>query len=97
MKKILYTIADSVSRTYWQPFAAHNDADAKRAMTNAVNQPGDNDLYLHPEDFHLYRVGFFNDEFDNLIIEPLIPIEMVCRLDSLMAHHTDKQEDKNNG
>lgn len=85
MKKPMYTITDRVSRTYWTPFAAHNDEDAKRAISNAVNQPSDNDIFLHPEDFDLYRIGIFDDSVENgNIFTPLHPIEFIVKLDSLV-------------
>jgi len=47
--------------TYSTPFFAINDEDAKRAFGTAVTTPGENDLFLHSEDFTLYRVGVFDD------------------------------------
>ena len=87
MQKPMYTIFDRVSRTYWTPFCAHNDEDAKRCLSNVVNVPSENpnDIYLHPEDFDLFHIGTFDDSADSpSIIQSLCPIEFVTRLDSLV-------------
>lgn len=89
MQKPMYTILDRVSRTYWTPFCAHNDDDAKRCIGNAVNTPSDNDIFLHPEDFDLYKVGMFDDSAENgNIISTFQPIEFVIKLDSLVFRNS---------
>ena len=85
MLKLIYTIYDRVPRTYWTPFCAHNHEDAKRCLSNLVNVPSENDIYLHPEDFDLFHIGTFDDSADSpSIIQSLCPIEFVTRLDSLI-------------
>ena len=94
MQKPMYTISDRVSRTFWTPFAAHNDDDAKRAISNAVNTPSDNDIFLHPEDFDLYKIGIFDDSVENgNIFTPFQPIEFIAKLDSLI-HRTPSQDNE---
>lgn len=95
MIKPMYTIFDRVSKTYWIPFCAHNDADAMRAIANAVNTPGDNDLFLHPEDFTIYKIALFNDQSNEPnVIEPIIPIDFIANCQSLMYDSSKKQEEK---
>lgn len=85
MKKMIYTVYDSVTEVYWHPFFAFNHEEAKRTIGNAVNAPADNDLSLHPEDFTLYCIGTFNDQVNEVILEPLIPVENICRCDQLIT------------
>lgn len=92
MQKPMYTILDRVSRTYWTRFCAHNHEDAKRCLSNVVNIPSENDIYLHPEDFDLYHIGTFDDSSDSpAIIQTLNPAEFVTRIDSLVI--TPKTEE----
>lgn len=92
MKKTIYTIFDHISQIYWIPFFAHNDQDAMRTIGNVVNTPGENDLYLHPSDFELYAIGTFNDQINEIILEPAIPITHVCRCDSLIVRIQNEVE-----
>lgn len=83
MKKTIYTIFDAVTGVYWHPFFAINDQEAIRTVGNAVNTAADNDLFLHPEDFILYSIGTFNDQRDEVILETSVPMNLICRCDSL--------------
>lgn len=61
MKINIYTIFDSVSKTYNKPFYQSNDDTACRAFTNAIND-SESQLSLNPSDFTLYYLAEFDDE-----------------------------------
>lgn len=82
MKKVLYTIYDTVSQTCWVPFCAFNDRDAQRSASNLVNQPSDTDVFFHPADYMLQSIAIFNDS-DHPTIVPIDPPQTICRLDTL--------------
>ena len=82
MKKTLYTIYDTVSKTCWVPFPAYNADDAMRSCGNIVNVPSDHDVHLHPSDFILQAVAFFDDT-DLPCITSIDPPQTICRLDLL--------------
>ena len=55
MKKSIYTIYDSVSEVFNNPFVAINNASAIRSFQDGLaDQP-------HKEDYHLYHCGDYND------------------------------------
>lgn len=60
MKKMLFSIHDSVTDTFSAPFAAVNESDCNR-MVIASMKPG-NQLFDNDTDFSVYYVGEFNPE-----------------------------------
>lgn len=61
MKGIFVELYDSKADTYTQPSVAQSNADAIRQFGILVNDKQGTLVSLHPEDFTLYRVGFFQD------------------------------------
>lgn len=53
----IYSIFDSKAEAYSQPFFAPNDAVARRIFENSVNKDETVQLFHHPEDFTLFRIG----------------------------------------
>lgn len=56
----VYTIYDSKTKAYSKPFYAINEAVAMRSIVDLLTN-GDSDPRRHPEDFHLYEIGIFDD------------------------------------
>ncbi|WNK13093.1 MAG: nonstructural protein [Microvirus sp.] len=64
MKIKVFSIRDRAIDTFAQPFYAASVGHAVRSFTDAVNrQDKDSNLFLHPDDFDLYLLGEFNDEY----------------------------------
>ncbi|WNK13077.1 MAG: nonstructural protein [Microvirus sp.] len=64
MKIKVFSIRDRAIDTFAQPFYAASVGHAVRSFTDAVNREDkDSNLYMHPDDFDLYSVGEFDDEF----------------------------------
>lgn len=57
----IFSIYDSKSEAYLQPFFIQNKATAVRAISNCVNDP-DHAFSKHPSDYHLFHLGSFDDD-----------------------------------
>ena len=60
MKRLICSIHDSKAEAWMTPLVFQAKGQAVRSFSDAVNR-GDGDFYLHPEDFTLYVVGFFDE------------------------------------
>jgi len=61
MLKQLYSVRDNVACYFNNMWVAHNEDHAKRQMADALAQDQNNAMSQHPEDFHLYQMGTYND------------------------------------
>jgi hypothetical protein len=59
MKDIIFTVYDSKSEAYLQPWFVPTAAVAIRAFTDCCKNPEHN-FGQHPEDYHLYQVGVWD-------------------------------------
>lgn len=74
MKTNMYCVFDSKAAVYGVPFFMVNDAMAIRSFGDLAND--DRTLVgKHPEDFTLYRVGYFDDSTG--VSQSCEPIAMV--------------------
>lgn len=71
MLKTLYSVFDSKSQTYAAPFSEINDGTAIRAIQDLMEQNPNHPFARHSEDFHLERVGRFNELSGDLETEPV--------------------------
>lgn len=65
----LYSIRDVKAETFDTPFPAAKDVVAVRMFSDLVNRK-DNLIGQHPEDFELYRLGFFDPATGCLFRDP---------------------------
>lgn len=56
----VFTIYDSKSEAYLQPFFMLTDGQARRAIEDCVNDPG-HQFGRHPEDYTLFFLGTWDD------------------------------------
>lgn len=62
MRYVVVTIFDSAAQVYSQPQFVASLGGFVRGFSDEVNTPRDgNQLHRHPGDFHLYELGFFDD------------------------------------
>lgn len=61
----MYSIADEMANTYYQPFFSANDATAKRYFKDGLHS--DPSMYMNRRDFHLYHVGYFDPSTGDLV------------------------------
>lgn len=78
-----YSIHDTKSLTYSNPFYAPTHGAAIRIVTDAV-QDLNTQLGRHPADFVLYCVGYFDDQYGHLV--PVEIKEHVIDLVALVKH-----------
>lgn len=57
----MYTIYDSAAGYYLPPFTCRSDGEAIRDFGNTAQDPKAGQLYQHPADFTLFKIG----EYDN--------------------------------
>lgn len=60
MKHKIFTVFDTKSAAFLQPFFMPTDASAVRAISDLVNDPGHN-FNKHPSDYTLFAIGEFSD------------------------------------
>lgn len=75
---IICCIYDSKAEAYMSPFVMRSDGEAIRAFGDAVAKGG-TPMSDHPEDYHLYRVGTF-DQQSGLIV-PCDKVTLAIALD----------------
>lgn len=62
MRYKVFSIRDRAADLFCQPFYSHSTGAAVRSFTDEINNPQGN-FYKHPEDYDLYELGTFDDEF----------------------------------
>jgi hypothetical protein len=66
---ILYSIYDTATQAFMQPFYMHNDASATRAFSDNVNS-NESTISKHPDHYKLYKVGEWDDQKGQLTALP---------------------------
>lgn len=61
MQLILVTVYDKALGCYQPPFSVRAKGEAIRNFQDATNNPQNNQLHLHPDDFELYIIGTYDD------------------------------------
>lgn len=60
MRLGVFSVYDQAVKSFLQPFYARHVGEAVRSFTDLANNPETN-VYRHPGDFVLYRLGEFDD------------------------------------
>lgn len=68
----MYSIRDTVSCLYHQPFCYNSDGQAVRAFKDALT--GGTSYSLHPHDYQLCLIGEFDDDTGTLTPFPVVVI-----------------------
>jgi hypothetical protein len=62
MKMFIISIKDTAADAFGRPVYVATEGVAIRQFQDEVNRASDdNQLYRHPDDFHLYHLGDFDD------------------------------------
>lgn len=62
MKMVIVSIKDTAADAFGRPAFVATEGVALRQFQDEVNRASDdNQLYKHPQDFHLYYIGLFDD------------------------------------
>lgn len=80
MKKVICSVYDKRAEFFDRPFTAQSNGEMIRAFTDiAVN--ADHPIGQHPEDYSLYRIGYFDDVSG--LITPEDPILLINGLEAV--------------
>lgn len=73
MKLSIYTLYDIKAKAFGVPFFMSNDEVAERAFLNLQNEPN-SQVSKNPEDFHMYKIGEFDDNTGNIFPQDIVKI-----------------------
>lgn len=76
----VYTVFDSASQCYMQPFFSQAPGLARRMFTDSVND-SNHPFNKHPDDYTLFHIGFYDDQTG--LIEPCTPASLGNALEYL--------------
>lgn len=75
MVRLIFSVRDSASELFGQPFYVPSRGVAMRSFADEVNrQAVDNALNQHPEDFILFELGSFDESTG--VLEPCQPVQV---------------------
>ena len=78
MRKEMFSIYDGVAEVFWQPFTAHNPADARRSFEGAMER--EQMSKERKTDYTLYKVADWNDSSGE--VTPLkVPLKICSGFD----------------
>lgn len=80
----MFSIRDSKAEAFLQPFFSQNRNTAIRAFENTVNL-SDNPMNQHPEDYHLFEVGSF-DQASGEVIPSTQPVAVMGAVEVHKGH-----------
>lgn len=80
MNHVVFSVRDSKSALFGQPFFSNSVGSAIRAFDDEVNRAHDgNTMFHHPEDFTLYELGVYDDHTGEFTTK--LPKVLVTALD----------------
>ncbi len=83
MKMVMVSIKDTAADAFGRPAFVASEGVAVRQFQDEVNRSSDdNQLYKHPDDFHLYYLGLFDDNSGK--IELLETPKLIARAKEVM-------------
>ncbi len=75
MKLAIFAVRDVKTSQYGNPMFLQADGQAIRSFQDECNRAdAQNMLYLHPEDFELFKVGWFDT--DSGLFETFVPVSV---------------------
>lgn len=88
MKMVMVSIKDTAADAFGRPAFVASEGVAVRQFQDEVNRSSDdNQLYKHPDDFHLYYLGLFDDS--NGKIELLESPKLIARAKEVMIRESE--------
>lgn len=84
MKLKMFSIRDCKAELYNPPSYFHNEGQATRQFSDAINNP-ETPYGQHPEDYTLFRIGTYDDETAE--ITPESPIALGVGVEFLKPHN----------
>jgi len=88
MKMVMVSIKDTAADAFGRPAFVASEGVAVRQFQDEVNRSSDdNQLYKHPDDFHLYYLGLFDDSSGK--IELLESPKLIARAKEVMIRESE--------
>lgn len=88
MKMVMVSIKDTAADAFGRPAFVASEGVAVRQFQDEVNRANDdNQLYKHPDDFHLYYLGLFDDSTGK--IELLESPKLIARAKEVMIRESE--------
>jgi hypothetical protein len=88
MKMVMVSIKDTAADAFGRPAFVASEGVAVRQFQDEVNRSSDdNQLYKHPDDFHLYYLGLFDDSTGK--IELLENPKLIARAKEIMIRESE--------
>lgn len=88
---IVVAVKDRLADVFSQPMYFATEGQAKRAFTDAINDP-QNNMSRHPDDYDMFRLGTFDDskgKFENEEQPKQIAVGKLCRNDRAVLNQDD--------
>ena len=83
MKMVIVSIKDTAADAFGRPAYVASEGVAVRQFQDEVNRASeDNQLYKHPDAFHMYYLGLFDDT--NGVFELLETPKLIARAKDVM-------------
>lgn len=82
MKYFLFSVKDTATQLFAQPFPSAAEMAAIRSVRDLVGK-ADNAVGQHPEDYELHQIGMFDDNTG--VIDALSPPRLVARCKDLLS------------
>jgi len=88
MKMVMVSIKDTAADAFGRPAFVASEGVAVRQFQDEVNRSSDdNQLYKHPDDFHLYYLGLFDDATGK--IDLLETPKLIARAKEVMIRESE--------
>lgn len=93
MKYEMFSVYDDKALYYGRPICSRSTPEAMRSFASVARDP-ETSVFKTPGDFHLYKVGIFDDSSG--LVEVLTPV-FICRASELLACPPVPQEVTSDG
>lgn len=67
---IILSVRDNLANRYGKPFFIANEAEGMRLFKMTVNDPKNDLIYNNPEDFELWKLGYFDERSGKITFDP---------------------------
>lgn len=78
MEKLVFSLRDRQAGIFHNPVFAVSLGQVVRELTDVVNRPSQEILFLHPADFQLYKLGTFDDVKGVFSLLPIPDMVLDC-------------------
>lgn len=66
----ILAVRDNLANKFGQPFFIASESEGMRLFKMTVNDPKNDLIYKNPEDFELYRLGYYDERSGKITYDP---------------------------